>query len=91
MKYFEVTAHTGYCGEELVGYTAVKDEDEFHEFADDLMANCAAKWAPNFESDYEDQGYESPEDYEESYLADCGCTYREVTKEEYDKAIAEGF
>lgn len=89
-EHWEITAHTGYCGEELVGYYAVSSKDELYPKADDLMAECAAEWAPNFE-DYETAGYESPEDYEEAYLSDCGCTYRRITKAEYEAAIKEGF
>lgn len=84
-KYYRVTAHTGYCGEELVDYIVTDLEDELTKFADDLVADCAAEWAPDFESEYEDYGYESPEDYEEAYYADCGCEIEEIDYETWVK------
>ena len=82
--YWEVTAQTGYCGEELSEYCITTTDEPPRAFGDDLMAEVAAQWAPDFETDYEDYGYESPEDYEESFYADCDVTYRSITKEEYE-------
>ena len=91
MKYFEVTATTPYCGEELTGFYAAESEFALHESGklDRLIEDCVAEW---FDADeYETYGFESPEDYEEYYYSDSGVEVREITKEEYDEAIAKGW
>lgn len=92
MKYFEVTAYTDYCGEHLWGYYMAESEEDLVDSGkvDDLVADCAAEWSPDYETEYEDAGYESPEDYEEAYLAGCGATILEITKEEYELALRKG-
>ena len=91
MKYFEVTATTPYCGEELTGFYAAESEFALRESGklDRLIEDCVAEW---FDGDeYDTYGFESPEDYEEYYYADSGVEVREITKEEYDEAIAKGW
>lgn len=91
MKYFEVTATTPYCGEELTGFYAAESEFALRESGklDRLIEDCVAEW---FDADeYETYGFESPEDYEEYYYCDSGVEIREITKEEYDEAIAKGW
>lgn len=91
MKYFEVTATTPYCGEELTGFYAAESEFALRESGklDRLIEDCVAEW---FDADeYETYGFESPEDYEEYYYCDSGVEIREISKEEYDEAIAKGW
>ena len=91
MKYFEATAVTPYCGEELTGFYAAESEDALRESGelDRLIEDCIAEW---FDGDeYETYGFESPEDYEEYYYSDSGVELREISKEEYDEAIAKGW
>lgn len=91
MKYFEVTAYTPYCGEELTGWFAAKSEDALYEdgVVDALIADCIAEW---FDSDEaEDYGFDSVEDYEEHYYADSGVHIREISKAEYEEAKERGW
>lgn len=91
MKYFEVTAVTPYCGEELTGFYKAESEDALRESGkiDDLIADCVAEW---YDSDeYETYGFDCPEDYEEYYHSESGAEVREISKEEYDAAIAKGW
>lgn len=91
MKYFEATAVTPYCGEELTGFYAAESEDALRESGklDELISDCIAEW---FDGDeYETYGFDCPEDYEEYYYSDSGVELREITKEEYDEAIAKGW
>lgn len=91
MKYFEATAVTPYCGEELTGFYMAESEEKLRESGelDRLIEDCIAKW---FDSDeYDTYGFESPEEYEEYYYSDSGVEVREITKEEYDEAIAKGW
>lgn len=91
MKYFEATATTPYCGEELTGFYMAESEFALRESGklDELIEDCVAEW---FDADeYDTYGFESPEDYEEYYFADSGVSIREISKEEYDEAIAKGW
>ena len=91
MKYFEVTATTPYCGEELTGFYAAESEFALRESGklDSLIEDCVAEWFDA--NEYETYGFESPEDYEEYYYCDSGVEVREITKEEYDEAVAKGW
>ena len=46
MKYFEVTASTPYCGEELTGFYMAESKTALYESGkvDDLIADCVAEW-----------------------------------------------
>lgn len=91
MKYFEVTASTPYCGEELTGFYAAESKTALYESGkvDELISDCVAEW---FDSDdYETYGFDCPEDYEEYYYSDSSVEIREITKEEYDEAVAKGW
>ena len=81
MKYFEATASTPYCGEELTGFYMAESEDALRESGklDELIDDCVAEW---FDSDeYDTYGFDCPEDYEEYYYADSSVVIREITKE----------
>lgn len=91
MKYFEATAVTPYCGEELTGFYMAESEEKLRESGelDRLIEDCVAEW---FDGDeFDTYGFACPEDYEEYYYADSGVEVREITKEEYDEAIAKGW
>ena len=91
MKYFEVTATTPYCGEELTGFYAAESEFALRGSGklDHLIEDCVAKW---FDADeYDTYGFDSPEDYEKYYYCGSGVEIREISKEEYDEAIAKGW
>lgn len=91
MKYFEVTASTPYCGEELTGFYMAESEEKLRESGklDELIDDCVAEW---FDADeYDTYGFDSPEDYEEYYYSDSCVEVREISKEEYDEAIAKGW
>lgn len=91
MKYFEVTATTPYCGEELTGFYMAESEFALRESGklDRLIEDCVAEW---FDADeYDTYGFDSPEDYEEYYYCDSSVEIREISKEEYDEAIAKGW
>lgn len=91
MKYFEATAVTPYYGEELTGFYTAESEEKLLESGelDLLIEDCVAEW---FNVDeYDTYGFISPEDYEEYYYCDSGVKVREISKEEYDEAIAKGW
>jgi hypothetical protein len=65
MKYFEATAVTPYCGEELTGFYMAESEEKLRESGelDRLIEDCVVEW---FDADeYDTYGFDSPEDYEE--------------------------
>ena len=83
MKYFEATAYTPYCGEELTGFFQAESEEALRESGklDDLINDCIAEW---FDSDEaEIYGFNSIEEYEEYYRSDSDVTVREISFEEY--------
>lgn len=82
MKYYRVTAYTGYCGEETTDFIATDSEQKLHEFASVLCSDNAAEWEPEW-SEYAEYGYESKEDFEDGYYSDCGVRVEEITEEEY--------
>lgn len=84
MKYYRITAYTPYVGEELVDYIATDSEDKLHEFADELAQDCATEWEPCWD-EYIDHGYNSEEDYQEDYYAQCGARIEEITETEYQE------
>lgn len=91
MKYFKATARTPYCGEELTDFFIAKSEEQLFESAelDYLIEDCVAKW---FDGDeYDTYGFESPADYEEYYFSGSSVEVHEITKEEFDEAVAKGW
>ena len=89
MKYFEATAVTPYCGEELTGFYLAESEEKLRESGklDRLIEDCVTEWF--FFNEYDTYDFESPEDYKEYYYSNSGVKIREITKEEYDEAIAK--
>ena len=88
-KYYLVTAYTPYVGEEMEAYFSSCDEDSLRAFGDELTTDCAAEWADHRIDDWEENGYDSREDAEEDYYANCGYRVRKVSKEEYANASAD--
>ena len=84
MKYYRVTAHTMYCGEYLVDYIATESEEELLQFKQDLIEECAAEWEPCW-VDYAEEGYESEEDWQDTYYSECGAIAEEITEAEYEE------
>lgn len=82
MKYYRVTAHTMYCGEELIDYIATESEEELQQFKQALTEECAAEWEPCW-VDYAEEGYDSEEDWQDAYYSDCGTTTEEISEEEF--------
>lgn len=91
MKYFEATAVTPHCGEELTGFYAAESEEKLRESGelDDLIEDCVFEWF--YCGEYDTYGFESPKDYGEYYYSNSSVKVCEITKEEYDKAIAKGW
>ncbi len=85
MKYFQLTAYTPYCGEELTEYLSAESEDELVTSGkvDDLIADCVSSFMDP--SDYEDYGFESAEEWSEYYYEGSGVDIVEVSKKEFDK------
>lgn len=82
MKYYRVTAYTMYCGEEMTDYIATEDEEELKAFAQNLCEDNAAEWEPGW-GDYEEEGFDTEEEWQEEYYGTCGARIEEITEAEY--------
>ena len=91
MKYFELTAYTPYCGEELTEYHMAESEDKLvaDGIVDDLIADCVSSYMDS--SEYEDYGFDSEEEFSDYYYEDSGVNIREITEEEYKEAKERGW
>lgn len=91
MKYFELTAYTPYCGEELTEYVMATSEEELviSGKVDDLIADCVSSYMDP--SDYEEYGFESEDEWTEYYYEGSGVDVREITEEEYKEAKERGW
>ena len=91
MKYFELTAYTPYCGEELTEYRMSESEDKLvaDGIVDDLIADCVSSYMDS--SDYEDYGFDSEEEFSDYYYEGSGVDIREITEEEYKEAKERGW
>lgn len=84
-RYIRATASTYFVGQE---------QDYYKEFADDTDDLEIDKWAcekaqENADDwygsmDYEREGYESEEEWEEVFYSSSGYDWEEITKEEYE-------
>ena len=81
MKYYRVTAYTMYCGEETTDYIATSDEEKLRSFGLNLAEENALEWEPCW-VDYEEQGYDSEEDWQEEYFGSANFRFEEITEEE---------
>ena len=82
MKYYRVTAYTMYVGEELTDYIATDSDEKLCEFANELIEENAIVWEPRW-GDYEEEGFDSEEAWQEEYFASAGARIEEITEEEY--------
>lgn len=82
VKYYRVTAYTPYCGEHLEDFIATSSEEELEAFKQNIIEDCAAEWEPCW-VDYEEEGYDSEEEWQEAYYGSCGATVEEITEAEY--------
>ena len=91
MKYFELTAYTPYCGEELTEYKMAESEEQMVKdgILDDLISDCVSSYMDS--SDYEEYGFESEEEWTEYYYEGSGVDVREITEEEYKEAKERGW
>lgn len=91
MKYFELTAYTPYCGEELTEYKMAESEEQMAKdgILDDLISDCVSSYMDP--SDYEEYGFESEEEWTEYYYEGSGVDVREITEEEYKEAKERGW
>ena len=91
MKYFELTAYTPYCGEELTEYHMSESEDKLvaDGIVDDLIADCVSSYMDS--SDYEDYGFDSEEEFSDYYYEGSGVDIREISEEEYKEAKERGW
>ena len=91
MKYFELTAYTPYCGEELTEYKIAESEEQMAKdgILDDLISDCVSSYMDP--SDYEEYGFETEEEWTEYYYEGSGVDVREITEEEYKEAKERGW
>ena len=84
MKYFQMTAYTPYCGEELTSYEMAENEEELYTSgkADALIDDCINSYMDS--SDYEDYGFESEEEWDEYYREGSSVEIIEITKQSYE-------
>lgn len=78
-KYYHVTAHTPFCGEERDYYVFTDSEEELYQFLNEAVYDNAAEWWDS------DCGMDIEEYYEESYT-----TFEEITFEEFKEHEREG-
>lgn len=91
MRYIKFSGGTGYCG---CGFEEVEEfpDSASDTFLDGLASDkaydngesftyCATGWGEDFESEQDEQ------DYYES----CYCDWKEISKEEYERILKEGF
>lgn len=81
-KYYRITASTPYCGEHLDDYIVTDDENELRHFAENVRGECALEWAPDF-NEYEAYDYDSYEDFQDAYWAECTVRWEEITLAEF--------
>ena len=86
MPYFRFTASTPYCGEEIIEYVEVPEDElaSVDEIADQLARDVADMfWAPDEED--EDGKFSDGCYTEEDYYGECGCSYVELSKQEFEE------
>ncbi len=91
MKYFELTAYTPYCGEELTEYVKAVSKEELYTSGkvDNLIDDCVSSYMDS--SDWESHNFESEEDFIDYYYEDSGVNIREISEDEYVKALLDVF
>ena len=91
MKYFRLVAYTPYAGEELYdyGYGETIENEHLREKADLLMEECAAEWRDEHSQFWQEDGYDSQEDWEEDYYSGCGVRFQEIDYATYTQEMFE--
>lgn len=79
MKFYKVTCHTPFVGEESDFYIKSYNEEDLRRQVDDCVFDNGSDW-------YDTQTLEECDMTEDDYYAECGVTsLEEITKEEYLK------
>ena len=77
-KYYRITAHTPFCGEDNdYYYEGERDTSAFYQFADDCVTENAYEWMDEATLEEYFDGDEC------EYFADCYYDVVEITEEEY--------
>lgn len=90
MKYFEFSADTPYTGTESIDYYAFEDDvttEELEQLAEELNEQNAEGYE-YLVTGWDDDEYDDEDERQmalDDYYAECCCTYKEITKEEYDE------
>ena len=85
MRYIKAVATTYFVGQDQDYYKAFPDETddlEIDRWACDKAQENADDWYGSM--DYEREGYESEEEWEEVFYSSAGYDWEEITKEEYE-------
>ena len=85
MRYIRAVATTYFVGQEQDYYEAFPDETddlEIDRWACDKAQENADDWYGPM--DYEREGYESEEEWEEIFYSNAGYDWEEITKKEYE-------
>lgn len=79
VKYYKVTTHTPYCGENIIHYLRIEDNEDIESYKEILW-----DWAD--EDAYEWWDEQAKEDYYDNFdefRAGCGYIIEEVSRAEY--------
>ena len=80
MRYYKITCHTPFVGEENDYYIATESRKELEAFIDECIYENGNEW-------YDEQTLEEQDMTEEEYYADCGVSsIEEISEEEYYEA-----
>lgn len=80
MRYYKVTCHTPFVGEENDYYIATESRKELDKFIDECIYENGNEW-------YDEQTLEEQGMTEDEYYADCGVSgIEEISEEEYYEA-----
>ena len=80
MKYYKITCHTPFVGEENDFYIKVFHDEELRREIDECVYECGMEW-------YDEQTLEENDMDEEEYFAECGVrSVKEINEEEYYEA-----
>lgn len=80
MKYYLITTHTPYCGEQTYHYVAIP-EGESPE--DEKWVELFFGWVADNASEWWDEESEEEYDSYDDYLGECGYDVEEISEEEY--------
>ena len=84
-KYLRIDVHTYYLADDACFYLTVGDDlndEEIERWACEIADEYAEDryvW-----SDYEYQGYETEDEWEDTYFSNCGYKWEKISREEYE-------